>query len=181
MISPATRLSGHPWRVLRKGDVQIPVFRFGGDDPSRLYPKHAVRAVAYCGLLEQATGARSPYAIALLAGTYNGWSLPNSPEARSFFDQVLAAARSFLSPNVTIGPPASTGICSGCPHGLPRIYRRGESETILFDGLVRPRGAQPARGSSITAHAATSSPGGRPHDQAVAIGLQVDKPHDAPT
>ncbi len=64
--SPTSRLVGHPWRVLRKGDLQIPVFRVEGDDQGRLYPKHAVRAAAYCALLEQATGARSPYAIAAL-------------------------------------------------------------------------------------------------------------------
>jgi hypothetical protein len=179
MISPTTRLSGHPWRVLRKGDVQIPVFRFDGDSPSRLYPKHAIRAAAYCQLLEQTTGARSPYAIALFAGTYNGWALPNSPEARSFFDQVLTAARTFLSPDVTIGPPNSTNICTGCPHGSPRVYRRGESETRHFDGLVRPRGSSTREGLVYHSTCGDQFAWTPPHAQAMAIGLRVEQPQDA--
>ena len=181
LTSLTTRLAGQPWRVLRKGDVQIPVFRVEGDDQMRLYPKHVVRAAAYCSLLEQATGAKSPYAIALFAGTYNGWTLPNTAGARSFFDQVLTAARSHLAPEAMIGPPTSTNICSGCPHGLPRLYRRGESETRLFNGLVRPKGSSTREG--LIYHSTCGDQFGwtPPHAQALSIGLQVDQSHGATT
>ena len=98
--------------------MQIPVFRVEGEGPEKLYPKHAVRSAAYCALLEQSAGARSPYAIALFAGTYNGWTLPNTPEARAFLDKVLDAARTHLTPEMMIGPPASLKVCAGCPHGF---------------------------------------------------------------
>jgi hypothetical protein len=177
--STSSRLTGQPWRVLRKGDLQIPVFRVEGDNPGRLYPKHAVRAAAYCALLEQATGARSPYAIALFAGTYNGWTFPNTPESRSFFDQVLTAARSFLSPDLAIGPPTSTNICLGCPHGCPRVYKRGESETRLFDGIVRPKGSSTREGLSYHSTCGDQFAWTPPHAQAVALGLRVDQPQGA--
>jgi hypothetical protein len=174
ILSMDSRLTGHPWRVLRKGDFQIPVFRVEGDNPGRLYPKHAVRAAAYCALLEQATGAHSPYAIALFAGTYNGWTFPNTPESRSFFEKVLTAARSFLSADRVIGPPSSTNICSGCPHGFPRVYRRGESETRLFDGVVRTRGSSNREGLIYHSTCGDQFAWTPPHAQAVTLGLRVD-------
>src|SRR5262249_24330078 len=130
--SPVSRLTGRPWRILRKGAFQIPVFRVEGEGPDKLYPKHAVRAAAYCALLEQSAGGRSPSPIALFAGAYKGWTLPNSTAARAFLDKALAAARTSLPPELMIGPPASLGLCAGCPHGAPRPYRRGETETTLF-------------------------------------------------
>ena len=130
------RLAGQPWRILRKGDLLIPVFRVEGESPDRLYPKHTVRAAAYCALVEGSAAARSPFAIALFAGTYNGWTFPNSPQAREFLEKVIAAARSHLGPDSMIGPPASLGFCASCPHGSPRPYRRGESG----DGPLRHAG-----------------------------------------
>lgn len=171
LCSPTSRIAGRPWRVLRKGDLQIPVFRVPGEGPEHLYPKHAVRAAAYCALVERSIGARSPYAIVLFAGTYNGWTFPNIPEARAFLDNVLSASRAYLQPGVVIGAPCSTRICAGCPHGSPRVYRRAESETALFGSLVRPHGrvAQDDRVYHSTC-------GDRfdwtpPHDVAIALGL----------
>jgi hypothetical protein len=172
--APASRLAGRPWRVLRKGDLQIPVFRVVGEGPEKLYPKHAVRAAAYCALLEQSAGTRSPYAIALFAGTYSGWTLPNSPEARAFLDQVLAAARAHLAPEMMIGPPTSPKLCAGCPHGAPRPYRRGETETLLFGSPVRPYGSAGQDGRIY--HSACGDRFGwtPPHDEAVELGLKVE-------
>ena len=85
--------------------------------------------------------ARSPYAIAHFAGTYNGWTFPNTPEARAFLDKVLSAARAYLVPGVTIGPPASTRI-AGMPARLaPRLPPRG-----VRDGALRQAGAAAREG-----------------------------------
>jgi hypothetical protein len=169
--SPASRIAGRPWRILRKGDLQIPVFRVPGESPEQLYPKHAVRAAAYCALVERTVGARSPYAIALFAGTYNGWTFPNTPEARAFLDQVVSAARAYLEPDVTIGPPASTGICAGCPHGSPRVYRRSESETVLSGTLVRPHGRTGQDGRVYHSTCGDQFGWTPPHDAATALGI----------
>jgi hypothetical protein len=169
--SPASRIAGRPWRVLRKGDLQIPVFRVPGDSPEQLYPKHAVRAAAYCALVERTVGARSPYAIALFAGTYNGWTFPNTPEARAFLDQVVSAARAYLEPGVTIGPPHSTRICAGCPHGLPRVYRRAESETVLSGRLVRPHGRVAQDGRVYHSTCGDQFDWTPPHDSTIALGI----------
>jgi hypothetical protein len=169
-----SRLTGRPWRVLRKGDLQIPVFRVTGEGPEVIYPKHTVRAAAYCALLDQSAGAKSPYAIALFAGTYNGWTLPNTPEARGFLDKVLDAVRTHLTPEMMIGPPASRKVCSGCPHGAPRPYRRGETETTLFGSPVRPHGSTGRDGRVY--HSACGDRFGwtPPHDEAVTLGLKVE-------
>jgi hypothetical protein len=172
--SPVSRLTGRPWRILRKGEFQIPVFRVEGEGPEKLYPKHAVRAAAYCALLEQSAGARSPYAIALFAGTYNGWTLPNSIAARAFLDKALAAARTYLTPEMMIGPPASLGLCAGCPHGAPRPYRRGETETTLFGGPLRPHGSAGRDGRVY--HSACGDRFGwtPPHKDAIALGMRAE-------
>ena len=174
LVSPVLALAGRPWRVLRKGDLAIPVFRLESSEPGRLYPKHTVRAAAYCRLLEQSAGASSPYAIALFAGTYEGWTIPITPGVEGYFDQVFAAARSSLSADVMFAPPEDRAICRRCPHGVPRVYRRGVSETSLFEALIRPHGAS-AR-SGIVYH---STCGDRfhwspPHEDAVASGIRVD-------
>jgi hypothetical protein len=174
--SPASRIAGRPWRVLRKGDLQIPVFRVPGDGPGQLYPKHTVRAAAYCALVERTVGAKSPYAIALFAGTYNGWTFPNTPEARAFFDQVLSAARAYLEPEAAIGPPGSTRICAGCPHGSPRPYRRAESESALFDRLVRPHGRVAQDGRVYHSTCGDRFGWTPPHDAAVALGIAQEGP-----
>jgi hypothetical protein len=172
--SSASRLTGQPWRVLRKGDLQIPVFRVDGEGPEKLYPKHAVRAAAYCALLEQSAGARSPYAIALFAGTYNGWTLPNSTGARAFLDKVLAAARTYLTPEMMIGPPASLSLCAGCPHGAPRPYRRGETETTLFGRPLRPHGSAGRDGRVYHSACGDRFDWTPPHEDAVALGMRVE-------
>lgn len=169
--SQASRIAGRPWRVLRKGDMQIPVFRVLGDGPEQLYPKHAARAAAYCSLIERTMGARSPYAIALFAGTYNGWTFPNTPEARAFLDQVVSATRAYLEPGVTIGPPPSTRICAGCPHGWPRVYRRAESETVLSGRPVRPHGRTGQDGRVYHSTCGDQFAWTPPHDAAVGLGI----------
>ena len=168
-----TRLDG-------KGSIQIPVFRIEGENPERFYPKHAIRAAAYCRLLEAAIGVRSPYAIAILADTYNGWTIPNSAQAQALLDQLLGVVRTTLSETSEFGPPTSTAICTGCPHGAPRVYRRGVSETRLFDELVRPRGA--ASREDVVYHSTCGDRFGwtPPHAASIKLGLRVEEV-DAPT
>ena len=74
---PRWRLGGRPWRVLQMGDFRIPVFLHKGRW-SGLYPQHFVRMTAYCRLIEEREGFRSPYGIVLRAGTYQGVTVPNT-------------------------------------------------------------------------------------------------------
>ena len=112
-------------------------------------------------LLEQSAGARSPYAIALFADTYNGWTLPNTPEVRGFLAKVLDAARTHLTPEMMIGPPASQRVCAGCPHGFPGSTAAGRRRRRSSGARCVRMAAPGGTGVSTTARAGTASAGRR--------------------
>ena len=116
------RLSGRPWRVLRKGSLRIPVFRLQGEP--RLKRQHFARMAAYCHLLETCEGGHSPYGVVIFAGTYDGTTVPNSPASRKAFHDGLVKARSTLQRNREGSQsrhPVNLNLCAGCPHGYPQV------------------------------------------------------------
>jgi hypothetical protein len=53
------RLSGTPWRTLRRGSVIIPVFKmtqFDDAEQPQVFPQHIVRMAGYCHLIEACEG-----------------------------------------------------------------------------------------------------------------------------
>ena len=58
-----TQLTGKPDYLIQQGDVQIPVEVKSGYAPTEPYASHVFQLLAYCLLVERATGQRPPYGI----------------------------------------------------------------------------------------------------------------------
>lgn len=136
------QLLGTPWRVLRKGDFSVPVFKLVHADPNdpQVFPQHIVRLVAYCRLIEECERRQSPCGILLFGNSYRGVTIPNTPEARNAVDNALKEARGVLAgeadgENQT--PVPSVELCRGCPWGRPQVYRQDVTE-LKFDGEIVP-------------------------------------------
>ena len=132
LTDSASNLSGKPWRQLRKGSIVIPVIRRhrGSADWG---PQHEVRIAAYCDLIEKCEGAAAPFGVILFAGTSDCVIIPNTNARHMLYDRALKDAVKFLEIHAagTHIPAAPTDRrCTGCPHGKPRQFQRGKSETI---------------------------------------------------
>ena len=138
------RLSGRPWRVLRKGSLRIPVFIVRGQ--WQLHRQHFARMAAYCHLLETCEGAESPYGVVLFGDTYEGVTVPNQPSSRKAFHDGLVAARATIRASRRghiPRRPANANRCNGCPFGKPfvsRAYWFGRA-----NGIYAVRGADGRR------------------------------------
>ncbi len=169
------QIIGKPWRILRKGAMAVPVIRRrrGSSD---WHPQHIVRNAAYCDLIEKSYTAAAPFGVILFAGTRDCVIVPNSDSRQRMYQQALDDDANFFdSDSVRTENPADNR-CAGCPHGMPRQFRTGKSETI-------------ANGEPIPARVANSVwPDGRlrgkfhsdcgdhfrwppPHKDAIALGI----------
>ncbi len=136
-----TKLSGTPWRVLRKGSLRIPVIKLetANFEAGRfwVYPQHEIRLAAYAHLLATCEGGEVPYAIALFGDSFDGIAIPISAEAMRAIESQLDAAREAIRRHAASLPtdaPENTNVCSGCPFGCPRAVteaaRRDPSKKI---------------------------------------------------
>lgn len=129
------RVSGRPWRVMRRGSLRIPVVRKRVKSPSnrRLYRQHYARIAAYCRLLERCEGGRSPYGIVIFDdGQYQGVAIAsNSRGSWVPFRDGLADARRIITDSIKHNrdPEPTPRCCSGCDFGYPRVHRPGKTET----------------------------------------------------
>lgn len=126
------KLEGRPWRVLRRGNLRIPVF-FQPETDERLHPKHLAKVAAYCHLLQAVENYESPYALVLKENSLEGLAVPYNARSRKVFHEVLRLARRTLrDQNESRKPPApeQISLCSGCPYGKPRRYRPGETDEV---------------------------------------------------
>lgn len=126
-------LSGTPWRVLRHGSVTIPVFKTNGvarDEEPRLFAQHTVRMAGYCHLIEAREGRESPAGIVLFGNTYQGQTIPNSPQAKAALTDALASARAILDgKDEPLRDPPAEELCVGCHWGCPQRFRQFVTET----------------------------------------------------
>ena len=122
MGDPKWRLAGKPWRVLKKGNLRIPVFRKRSLD-EKLYKQHFARIAAYCHLLETCEGGECPYGIVMLGSTLKGLTVPCRPPARKAFHHGLIDARTMIriipDSGLEPGAPSNLNLCYGCPWGKP--------------------------------------------------------------
>lgn len=133
LTDPAAIITGRPWRQLRRGSIVIPVIRRrrGSADWGQ---QHEVRLAAYCDLIEKCEGAAAPFGVILFAGTSDCVIIPNTNARHLLFARALKEAVKFLEPHADGTPPTNPPTdsrCKGCPHGKPRIFQQGTSETIL--------------------------------------------------
>ncbi|MBL8826768.1 MAG: hypothetical protein JNM18_07255 [Planctomycetaceae bacterium] len=171
---PGERLVGKPWRVLVRGAVRIPVIlKRGGHDYGR---QHVVRSAAYCRLLEECEGARSPLGVVIFAGSYDCVLLPYSPEAQSQLNRALTDFREFLDfirGGGRLSEPTDRR-CRGCHRGKPRRYVRGRSETILQGEVLNPFRTKNRTGVSFHCDCGDRFGWVPRHDDAVALKIADD-------
>ena len=132
LTDPEGNLTGKAWRQLRKGSVIVPVIRRrrGSSDWGE---QHEVRIAAYCDLIEKCEGASAPFGVILFSGTSDCVIIPNTNARQMQYDRALKDVLKFLEIQAagTLIPSApSDRRCIGCPHGKPRQFQRGKSETI---------------------------------------------------
>jgi hypothetical protein len=167
-------IRGKPRKVLRNGDLVIPVFfcRRG----TTLKRQHYIRIAAYCQLIEHSELAQSPYGLVVEQGSYVAHVLKNTQQSRDALRKELHAARRIIRDVAATGesplPPRSSGPCKECPIGFPRLHRPGETE-LVRDGKQLPIVKLRSHGRWVY----HSMCGDRfewvaPHNRVAAIGLE---------
>jgi hypothetical protein len=121
------RLCGKPWRILKYGNLRIPVFRkrYSGQEPERekqIHHQHQMRITAYCRLVEATEGGTSPYGIVMFGRTYDGVTVPVGQAHADRLRQTLMHVRGTLRNKVDPDAPQRLGQCRKCPHGRPEAY-----------------------------------------------------------
>lgn len=121
------RLCGKPWRILKYGNLRIPVFRkrYSGRDPEkerRVHHQHQMRIAAYCKIVEATEGGFSPYGIVIFGRTYEGVTVPVGQEQANRLRQTLLHVRDRLRSKRDPDPPRNLGVCRQCPYGKPDAY-----------------------------------------------------------
>ena len=111
---------GRPWRLLKKGNLLIPVFRKRCGDKS-VHSNHRVRIAAYCAMIGNMTGAKAPYGLVLFSGGYEMMVIPATEDVRRVLTDVLRRTREVMaSPKLrSAAEPASAVACAACPFGKP--------------------------------------------------------------
>ena len=118
------KVSGKPWRVLRRGSLRIPAFRTKSnlEMPSQ---QNIAKIMAYCHLLETQEGFDSPYGIVLMGDSYRGFAVPNRGTFQRIFHDALRELRNVVARVNAQGsdpaPPSEKRKCSDCPFGKPRL------------------------------------------------------------
>lgn len=136
------KLTGKPRRLLRKGDLVIPVHRVRRPQ-GPIEQQHIVRVMAHCHLVAAARAAVSPYAIILFANSSQGITVPSTLRAnRDAFYEALRDTRATVlaSDNRVREPltPMPRTPCRGCPHGRPRSLDQ-QIPTMRYDDKLEPK------------------------------------------
>jgi hypothetical protein len=126
------KVEGKPWRVLRRGNLRIPVF-FQPATDEQLHPKHLAKVAAYCHLLQMVENLESPYGLVLKQDSLEGVAVPFNARSRKIFHEALRLARKTLRSSADhrgTAPPEQVSLCAGCPYGKPQRYRPGSSDEV---------------------------------------------------
>ncbi len=176
---PGSNLRGKPWRQLKKGSIIIPVIRRRRGN-SEWGPQHEVRIAAYCHLIEKCTTGTAPFGVILFAGTCDCAIIPNTNTRHTQYDRAFKSVANFLERQAAGADrpdPPTDSRCIGCPHGKPRLYQQGKSETILNGKPLTARTANSVRESDRQFRGAFHSDCGDrfrwvpPHNDAVNLGI----------
>ncbi len=124
------RIAGKPWRVLHRGDVEIPVLRIQVEEHrlqqyrnGRLRKHHLARIGAYSYLLNRCERADSSWALLLFNWSDEGIAVPLTPIVWETFKEALTTAREHLHEfgrNINHAPDPNVSACGACPLGAPR-------------------------------------------------------------
>ena len=105
------RMSGRPDEIRERPDGSwLPVETKSGPAPARgPHPSHRIQVVAYCALLEEATGRRPPFGV-LRYGDGTEWRVPYDAAARRW----LAELREELDRPYAGAAAPARGKCARC-------------------------------------------------------------------
>jgi len=145
-------LIGTPWRLLRKGNTLIPVFRARKE--KNIKQQHRIRIAAYCHLISYCEGSESPYGILLDPSGYEGTAIKVGEAQQSELERKLAEARSVVDLAMLRNdphPPRNERKCLACPHGQPE---QSTAETPPHRNLI---------GETVTKRVLLSTKRGRCH------------------
>lgn len=136
------KLTGKPRRLLRKGDLVIPVHRVR--KPSGpIERQHIVRVVAHCHLVTAERAAVSPYAVILFADSSRGITVPYtlSTNREMFYEAVRDTRITILESDNRVREPLTPmprTPCRGCPHGRPR-RKEDLVPTMHYEEKLEPK------------------------------------------
>lgn len=133
-------LTGKPWRILRLGDeLAIPAYVRASEGEIR--PQHRARIAGYCKLLRDNGYAASPYGIVLEPGTFEGTAVKptddNIQAVTQVAIEVMDVILNFQRHGVRPEAPSNPQICRTCPHGKPRQFKAGTSDTTSLDVTIK--------------------------------------------
>ena len=132
LCDETTKLTGKPWRVLRKGSLRIPVIKIGDDyyEGGRywIYPQHEIRLAAYALLLSACEGGEVPYGIVLFGNSYEGVAVPITDKLRGEVHSKMAelAAALVAAKKGTPPPVPDSALCLKCPLGKPETVAKAQ-------------------------------------------------------
>ena len=141
------RLRGRPWRILRRGNMHLPVLciKVENYDPKnltqvRLREQQRARIAAYAFLIEICERGQADWAIVLFNHSVDGIAVPIGNQEWHDFREGLVEAREHvrkLNNDMRYMPsPADHGnACFKCPLGRPR---RVGSEPTVLSGVQLP-------------------------------------------
>ena len=124
---PELPLEGHPWRVLHRDSLRIPVIRSSGnrlgDGKNRLFPKHEVRLTAYAMLLEADGFHKVPYGLVFPVDSPRGLAFAITDGHRRRAKKLLAEFAQKLVDSQQQGShpelPTNRNRCTNCDYGKP--------------------------------------------------------------
>lgn len=138
-------VAGNPWKILRRGNECIPVFRCKPtkakhSNPQKIpsdwiYQQHHVRMAAYCEIIESSTTYSSPFGIVLFAGEFRAFAVKLTDASRKALRIELKRARRTIAAKWSNEP--SRNLCSKCKLGSLQNHKPGETDLIWHGSAVQ--------------------------------------------
>ncbi len=130
---------GAPWRILIKGDLQIPVFRTRS---RQVAPRESqvTKCMAYCRLVSVSLEKECPYGIILTGDDLSGFAIPNTQTFRQGFHDCIVKLRQLIQSTrygIETKVDFDSSKCSGCPLGEPHSVELGR-HIVQFGAPVEP-------------------------------------------
>ena len=169
-------LSGAPWRVLRKGSISIPIFKYSHADLEnpQVFPQHEIRLAGYCHLIETCEARDCPCGVLLFGDSYRGVTVPFNDDAREGLQKALLVAREVLhlaAQHQEEPSPAESALCRGCPCGKPRIFRQDVTEISREGEFVPVFGSVATNGKLYHSACGDRFAWVPPHEDSISLGI----------
>lgn len=136
LVDEALNFSGRPKRLLRRGNMVIPVWRMP-HYRNELFPQNYVRLAAYCHLIRASIGneIESPYGVILFGHGFDGVAIPFTAARSNEFLKALDEARQTIRRATA---PESPTCCVKCPYGRPKRYVPDETDHVCLGKALHP-------------------------------------------